>query len=509
MAESDLSRRAYYMIAVQAALSAMGGRAEVSEVYDWLKKSGRAKAEDLEIQLQSGGSRFDKEVRFARMMLARAGLLSRPARGHWELTEAGQRVSLTPELSSEVLKALNGVKAGDLNPERTYRAIVDAAKAGRFISYGELAEASGVPWNKARHAVPVLLGRLVLLAHVRGWPMLSAIVVSKDGLEQGRLAGSSLSGFIAAARSIGVDPGDDPEAFFRDQQAKVFEWSQTAPERMGVAGFKDELDEESEEVAAPTSIGSAAAGPDSASVPPQAVGLRMRVVQFHPSLSYEDFVRGWRPIDGKLELADGVFLRAIEAALLEPDRPFVLVIEEINRGNPAQIFGEMLTLLEDSKRKPQEALELAYSRPKAGGERIYIPDNLYVIGTMNVADRSLALVDLALRRRFAFVSLEPRLGEAWRKWAQETGKLGETMLDAIETRFAALNEQITNDRALGPQFRVGHSYVTPNEAVGEDGGAGWSRVVVETEIVPLLDEYWYDQPDKVRQAQVLLLQDLP
>ena len=120
---------------------------------------------------------------------------------------------------------------------------------------------------------------------------------------------------------------------------------------------------------------------------------RLRVVQFHPSLAYEDFVRGWRPAgDGRLQLVDGIMMQAIQAAESEPDRPFVLVIEEINRGNPAQIFGEMLTLLEVSKRQRSEAIELAYR--KVPGERIHVPENLYVIGTMNVADRSLAIVDL-------------------------------------------------------------------------------------------------------------------
>jgi 5-methylcytosine-specific restriction protein B len=137
---------------------------------------------------------------------------------------------------------------------------------------------------------------------------------------------------------------------------------------------------------------------------------RLRVVQFHPSLAYEDFVRGWRPAgDGRLELVDGILMQAIQAADSEPDRPFVLVIEEINRGNPAQIFGEMLTLMEVSKRRRSEAIELAYR--KEPGERVHVPANLYVIGTMNVADRSLAIVDLALRRRFAFIDLEPRFGD--------------------------------------------------------------------------------------------------
>ena len=122
---------------------------------------------------------------------------------------------------------------------------------------------------------------------------------------------------------------------------------------------------------------------------------KVRAVQFHPNLSYEDFVRGWRPTgEGKLSLADGVFMEAIKAARKEPSSKFLVVIEEINRGNPAQIFGELLTLLEAGKRTPSEALELCY--PDADGVRrpVHIPENLYVIGTMNIADRSLALVDL-------------------------------------------------------------------------------------------------------------------
>ncbi|MCQ3807709.1 MAG: AAA family ATPase, partial [Acidimicrobiia bacterium] len=120
---------------------------------------------------------------------------------------------------------------------------------------------------------------------------------------------------------------------------------------------------------------------------------RVRPVQFHPNLSYEDFVRGWRPSgdsEGRLKLLDGPFLRAVEDAANDPARDHVVVIEEINRGNPAQIFGEMLTLLEADKRNADEALELSY--PRRSGERVHIPGNLFVVGTMNIADRSLALV---------------------------------------------------------------------------------------------------------------------
>ena len=235
------------------------------------------------------------------------------------------------------------------------------------------------------------------------------------------------------------------------------------------------------------------------------IGLRhpdrelLRSVQFHPSLSYEDFVRGWRPVkDGGLELSDGIFMDVVNAALARPDTPFVLVIEEINRGNPAQIFGELLTLLEDSKRSPNEAVELAYRADDV--ERVYIPENLHVIGTMNIADRSLALVDLALRRRFAFVTLEPQLGELWRRWCIEDVGLAADTVDTIASRMSALNASIAQDRSLGPQFRVGHSYVTPPRDTRVRDGEAWFLEVVETEIRPLLEEYWFDAPEKVSKA---------
>jgi 5-methylcytosine-specific restriction protein B len=230
---------------------------------------------------------------------------------------------------------------------------------------------------------------------------------------------------------------------------------------------------------------------------------RLRVVQFHPSLAYEDFVRGWRP-KGKegLDLVDGIFMQAIEAASSEPDREFVLVIEEINRGNPAQIFGELLTLVEVGKRRREEALELAYRR--SPDERVFVPDNLYVIGTMNIADRSLALVDLALRRRFTFVDLEPRFAAEWRAWCEKRGLVVD-LIDLIEERIRVLNAAIAAAPSLGPQFRIGHSYATPEVDEVITDGRAWFRAKVETEIGPLLDEYWYDAPENAKKARADLL----
>ena len=234
---------------------------------------------------------------------------------------------------------------------------------------------------------------------------------------------------------------------------------------------------------------------------------RIRVIQFHPSVSYEDFVRGWRP-DGKggLVLKDGVFLQAVDAAKKERDRPFVVIIEEINRGNPAQIFGEMLTLLEKDKRRKEEAIELAYQDKKRQYERVYIPSNLFVVGTMNIADRSLALVDMALRRRFAFITLKPLLNERWENWCKNKGLDSDTILK-IREAMTVLNDKIEKDRSLGKQFRIGHSYVTPtqNEEIGDP--KKWFQHVVETEISPMLEEYWYDNPDQAEAAVEKLLED--
>ena len=232
---------------------------------------------------------------------------------------------------------------------------------------------------------------------------------------------------------------------------------------------------------------------------------KVKALQFHPNLSYEDFVRGWRPVgEGKLELVNGPFLQIAEAAKKEPTEKYVIVIEEINRGNPAQILGELLTLLEADKRNADEELELCY--PKEDGERFFIPENLYVIGTMNIADRSLALVDLALRRRFAFVDLEPVFGEPWKKWVHDKFDIDLKTLSEIETRIRSLNDRISKDQDLGPQFCIGHSYFTPANGTVIEDAYDWFQQVVDTEVGPLLDEYWFDNLGEAKKEKETLLQ---
>ena len=234
---------------------------------------------------------------------------------------------------------------------------------------------------------------------------------------------------------------------------------------------------------------------------------KVRAVQFHPNLSYEDFVRGLRPSSGgNFDLADGPLMEMINTAKKDSDNRYVLVIEEINRGNPAQIFGEMLTLLEADKRNAQEALELCYRRFE--DESVYVPENLYVIGTMNIADRSIAMVDLALRRRFAFINLKPIFNSTWRQWVKNHSNLNDDVLIEVAKRIKNLNEKISTDSGLGSQFCIGHSYVTPRENSEIHDGTKWFRHVVETEIQPLLEEYWFEKPEEAQKESEKLVEGL-
>lgn len=227
---------------------------------------------------------------------------------------------------------------------------------------------------------------------------------------------------------------------------------------------------------------------------------RVESIQFHPSFSYEDFVRGYRPTRdaGRFELVDGPLQRLCQLASANPEVEHVLIIDEINRGNTSQIFGEFLALVEADKRGGIHGVTPLYRRE--ANERFEVPENLYVIGTMNIADRSLALVDYALRRRFAFVTLVPRYGDSvFQEWLRAR-RMPVVMLRRIVDRMRELNDEISSDNLLGPAFRIGHSFFCPR---GDDFSAldaKWFGDIVETEIIPLLQEYWFDAPEKVRNA---------
>lgn len=218
---------------------------------------------------------------------------------------------------------------------------------------------------------------------------------------------------------------------------------------------------------------------------------RMAMVQFHQTYSYEDFVQGWRPTStGGFELKNGVFYEFCQRAIERPNQSFIFIIDEINRGNLSRIFGELLMLIESDKRGTEHAIELTYS---VSGETFYVPENVHVLGLMNTADRSLAIVDYALRRRFAFETLEPAIGKPqFRDHLIEMG-VDREIVNRIESNLLAVNDKIRNDADLGSGYEIGHSYLVPEGEPDEH----WYRVVVETQIAPLLREYWFDHPERV------------
>ena len=231
----------------------------------------------------------------------------------------------------------------------------------------------------------------------------------------------------------------------------------------------------------------------------------IEMVQFHQSYAYEDFVQGYRPTDsGGFELKNGVFHRFCERALANSDTPHVFIIDEINRGNLSRIFGELLMLIENDKRNENYAVTLTYS-----DDRFHVPDNVYLLGMMNTADRSLALVDYALRRRFAFETLEPayRSGygrTAFEKYLTDRGANPE-LARRISDRMAELNESIRANPELGRGFQIGHSYFVPGK--DETPSKEWYRNIVDTRIAPLLREYWFDSPEDVEKKVAKLTTD--
>jgi MoxR-like ATPase len=235
---------------------------------------------------------------------------------------------------------------------------------------------------------------------------------------------------------------------------------------------------------------------------------RIRTVQFHQSFSYEDFVQGYRPSPSGLTLQQGVFVEFCEKARSDPEASYVFIIDEINRGNLSKIFGELMLLIEPDKRSADWATKLAYS--PAAEERFYVPSNLFLLGMMNTADRSLSLVDYALRRRFAFLPLRPEYSSPkFRNYLLNAIGTPE-LVDKIISRMISLNEEIEQDKTnLGPGFCIGHSFFVPTTSAtgGEVLDETWYRRVIDTEIAPLLEEYWFDDPNRAQQWRDRLLKD--
>ena len=212
---------------------------------------------------------------------------------------------------------------------------------------------------------------------------------------------------------------------------------------------------------------------------------RVAMVQFHQSYSYEDFIQGYRPFKEGFELENGAFYKFCKEAEEDNERPYFFIIDEINRGNLSKILGELMMLIEKDKRG--EKIKLLYSN-----EWFTVPQNVRIIGMMNTADRSLALMDYALRRRFAFFDFAPAFSsEGFKNYLAEKNS---PKLESLITVVESLNNTISSDESLGDGFRIGHSYFCTDDEITDE----WLKSVVEYEVIPLIKEYWFDEPTKVR-----------
>lgn len=212
---------------------------------------------------------------------------------------------------------------------------------------------------------------------------------------------------------------------------------------------------------------------------------RVMMVQFHQSYSYEDFIIGFRPSETGFELKRGAFYNFCKAAEIDSENEYFFIIDEINRGNLSKIFGELFMLIESDKRGVE--LQLLYS-----DEKFSVPGNVYIVGMMNTADRSLAMLDYALRRRFAFFEMKPGFNtdgfKAYRKG------LASEKFDRLIHCVENLNTAIATDESLGEGFCIGHSYFCSLKKATDQALSG----IVEFELIPLLKEYWFDEPTKVQ-----------
>lgn len=215
---------------------------------------------------------------------------------------------------------------------------------------------------------------------------------------------------------------------------------------------------------------------------------RVMMVQFHQSYTYEDFIEGFRPSETNtgFEIKRGSFYNFCKDAEEDLDNEYFFIIDEINRGNLSKIFGELFMLIESDKRG--NSLQLLYSN-----ERFSVPANVYIIGMMNTADRSLAMLDYALRRRFVFFEMRPAFSnEGFKAYSR---KLDSRKFDRLIECVGDLNADISIDASLGDGFCIGHSFFCGLEKAEDKKLSN----IVEYEIIPLLKEYWFDETGKVKQ----------
>lgn len=216
----------------------------------------------------------------------------------------------------------------------------------------------------------------------------------------------------------------------------------------------------------------------------------IEMIQFHQSYSYEDFMQGIRPtVSGEFKVCNGIFYNFCERARRHAEDTFVFIIDEINRGNLSKIFGELMMLIEADKRSPRYALKLTYSEENSS--KFYVPENVFIIGCMNTADRSIAIVDYALRRRFAFCQIEPEFGDNFKAYL--CSELNREFVDIICGKLNRVNSIILESTSLGKGLEIGHSYFCQISSVEDEHE--WWQTICKYELFPYLQEICFENED--------------
>ena len=216
----------------------------------------------------------------------------------------------------------------------------------------------------------------------------------------------------------------------------------------------------------------------------------IETVQFHQSYSYEDFMQGIRPTtSGEFKVRNGIFYNFCERAKENAEETYVFIIDEINRGNLSKIFGELMMLIESDKRSPRYALKLTYSEEDS--PKFYVPENVYIIGCMNTADRSIAIVDYALRRRFAFCPIEPELGDSFKAFL--CSELSKEFVDKICNKLNRVNSIIRESSSLGKGLEIGHSYFCQISSIDDENE--WWKSICKYELFPYLQEICFENEE--------------
>lgn len=224
----------------------------------------------------------------------------------------------------------------------------------------------------------------------------------------------------------------------------------------------------------------------------------IEMVQFHQSYGYEDFIQGIRPSKDGFVVRNGIFYDFCQRAKNDK-RPYFFIIDEINRGNLSKILGELMMLIEYDKRGPKHMLRLTYSN--ASDEPFYVPENVYLIGCMNTADRSLAIVDYALRRRFSFITLTPEFGDTFKSFLK--AKMDKSFVDTITEKIIAVNKAIEGDEMLRG-MEIGHSYFCNFEGFKKGEEKAWWEDICEYELFPYLEEVCYDDSSRLDELKKML-----